>query len=491
MFKLFSMGMKFLSVSLIFVSAQALFAADEKNMSSVVKIFSVFSRPNYYQPWQNFQQQTGTGSGCVISENRILTNAHIIANQTFIMVRRQGDPKKYVARLLAAGHDCDLALLSVDDVAFYKGITPTEFGELPHLQDTVTALGYPSGGDNISITEGVVSRIEPTVYMHSGRILLSVQIDAAINPGNSGGPVLKDGKMIGIAFQNASQRENMGYMIPVPVIKHFLKDVADNSVDGFPDINMRISEMENPDMRKWALMPPEQTGVMITYLSPLEEARNIFRVNDVLLSIDGINIANDGTVPFRETEVIFFGNLIWEKYVGDKCRFKLLRNGKEMELEYTLERKKKLVPERVFGQLPSYYIIGGLLFVPLNQNYLDSWGGQWWNSAPRELVNYASEGEITDERSQIVVLSGIFADDINVGYQSIKYQAVEKVNGKTPRDLKDLVNTIENMKEGFLEISLKSHSRIVLDIARLRKADPAILKRYRIPSCASADLLAK
>lgn len=485
----FSPGIKILSV-LFFLAASGQFinAADEKNMSSVVKIFSVFSRPNYHQPWQNLPQQTGTGSGCVISGNRILTNAHVIANQTFLMVRKQGDPKKYTAKLIAAGHDCDLALLSVDDPSFFKGTPPVEFGELPRLQDTVTALGYPSGGDNISITEGVVSRIEPTVYVHSGRILLSVQIDAAINPGNSGGPVIKEGKMIGIAFQNAPGRENMGYMIPVPVIKHFLKDVSDNSVDGFPDINIKISEMENPDMREWAKMSPGQTGVMLTHLSYEEKEKNIFQVNDVILSIDGINIANDGTVPFRDKEVIFFGNLIWEKYIGDKCRLKLLRDGREIEKEYTLERKKKLVPERIFGQLPSYYIIGGLLFVPLTQNYLDSWGA---NAVPRELVNYAADGEITDKQSQVVVLSGIFADDINVGYQSIKYQAVDKINGKTPGNLKDLIDTIENMKDGFLEISLKNHTKIVLEVEKLRKTTPSILQRYRIPVDRSPDLLNK
>jgi len=177
----------------------------EKNMDpvimdSVVKIFSVCSSPNYYLPWQNYQNTMPTGSGFVISGNRILTNGHLVANQTFIMVRKQGDPKKYVAKLLVAGHECDLAILTVDDPVFFKNLAPLEIGELSNLQDNVSVLGYPVGGDNISVTKGVVSRIEPTMYSHSGRDLLAVQIDAAINPGNSGGPVIKDGKAVGVAF---------------------------------------------------------------------------------------------------------------------------------------------------------------------------------------------------------------------------------------------------------------------------------------------------
>lgn len=472
------------------VSACFLLNATEQqdNFSSVVKVFAMVSNPNYYQPWQNFQQQPSTGSGCIIAGNKILTNAHIVANQKFIMIRKQGDAKKYTAKLLASGHDCDLSLLTVEDPNFFKGTKSMEIGDLPKLQDKVAVLGYPVGGDNISVTEGIVSRIEPTAYSHSGRFLLSVQIDAALNPGNSGGPVVKDGKMTGVAFQNASQRENMGFIIPPTVIKHFLKDVEDKEYNGFPDIDIKISEMENPDIRKWAGMKDGQTGVLVTHIPPDEKAKNIFMENDVILEIDGIKVANDGTVPFRENEIMFFGNMIWEKYIGDTCKFKVLRSGQETELNYKLGRMEKLVSERFFDKYPSFYVIGGLLFVPLTQNYIDSWGAPWWNKAPRELVNYAIDGEISSRRKQIIILSEVFADDINVGYQNIKFQPVTKLNGKVPLDLKDIINTIENTKDGFVEIELAKHLKIVLDVTKMRNANSEILNRYRIPADRSADM---
>lgn len=477
-------------VLMLCVSASFILNASEQqdNFSSVVKVFAVFSNPNFYQPWQNFQQQINTGSGCIIEGNKILTNAHIVSNQTFIMIRKQGDAKKYTAKLLASGHDCDLSLLTVEDPKFFEGTKPMAIGELPRLQDKVAVLGYPVGGDNISVTEGVVSRIEPTVYTHSGRFLLSVQIDAAINPGNSGGPVIKDGKLAGLAFQNAAQRENMGYIIPTTVIRHFLKDVEDKEYNGFPDIDVKISEMENPDIRKWAGMKDGQTGVLITRLPPLEKDKNIFLENDVILEIDGIKVANDGTVPFRENEIMFFGNLIWEKYIGDTSKFKVLRKGEEVDLSYKLSRLEKLVPQRFFDKYPSFYVIGGLLFVPLTQNYIDSWGSPWWNKAPRELVNYAFDGEISSKRKQVIILSEVFADDINVGYQSIKFQPVTKLNGKAPVDMKDLIDTIENTKEGFIDLELAKHIKVVLDVTKMRNANPEILKRYRIPADRSADM---
>ena len=58
---------------------------------------------------------------------------------------------------------------------------------LAHVQDAVAVVGYPIGGETISVTTGVVSRIEVTSYSHGATELLGIQIDAAINPGNSGG----------------------------------------------------------------------------------------------------------------------------------------------------------------------------------------------------------------------------------------------------------------------------------------------------------------
>ena len=70
-----------------------------------------------------------------------------------------------------------------------------------------------AGGDNISVTGGVVSRVEPTRYVHGAAHLMAIQIDAAINPGNSGGPALMEDKVVGVAFQNLANAENIGYVI--------------------------------------------------------------------------------------------------------------------------------------------------------------------------------------------------------------------------------------------------------------------------------------
>ena len=72
---------------------------------------------------------------------------------------------------------CDVAaMLTVDDDDFWEGVSPVEFGDLPALQDAVTVVGYPIGGDTISVTSGVVSRIEILSYVHGSTELLGLQV---------------------------------------------------------------------------------------------------------------------------------------------------------------------------------------------------------------------------------------------------------------------------------------------------------------------------
>lgn len=118
----------------------------------------------------------------------------------------------------------------------------------------MTVVGYPIGGDTISVTSGVVSRIEVTSYAHGSSELLGVQIDAAINAGNSGGPAFNEaGHCVGIAFQSLKNEdaENIGYVIPTPVINHFITDFErTGGYTGFPILGIEWQKMENPQLRK-------------------------------------------------------------------------------------------------------------------------------------------------------------------------------------------------------------------------------------------------
>ena len=207
-------------------------ASDFSDMMSdpVVKVYTAYSSQHPAMPWTNKAQEEATGSGFSIRHDGalcIVTNAHVVADATYVEVRKAGDARKYVATRLKVAHECDLATLQVEDARFWEGVTPLKLGAMPSLQDEVAVVGYPEGGEGVSITQGVVSRIEIQRYAHSGTSLLAVQIDAAINPGNSGGPALNaKGEVVGVAFQLQQESQNIGYVIPVPTIQHFLADAV-------------------------------------------------------------------------------------------------------------------------------------------------------------------------------------------------------------------------------------------------------------------------
>ncbi len=449
---------------------------------AIVKVYAVYNQPDYYNPWQMHGSQARTGSGCIIEGNRILTDAHVVADQIFMQVQRAGEARKYMAAVEIVAHECDLAILEVSDGSFFLGVEPLQIGQLPTLRDRVVVYGFPQGGNELCITEGVVSRVEHQYYTHSQEYLLTCQIDAAINPGSSGGPVIKDGEIVGVAFQ-AGHGENIGYMVPAPVIERFLEDIEDGEYDGMPGIGIRWQKMENPDLRHRYGMTTEQTGILINKIYPGSPADGVLQLQDVILSIDNANIENDGTIEFRAGERTSFSYLIQSKFIGDTVGLSILCDKAVNDLEIIFTKplgEFRLVPNEQYDTSPRYYIVGGLVFEPLTLNLLKIWGANWYGDAPRNLVNYCLRGEPTKDRSELVILVRVLADEVNIGYQNHRYEVITEVNGKSIRDMTDLIDAFEDNTDLHHVIINEREERIILDRAKVEGSAERILRKYSI-----------
>jgi S1-C subfamily serine protease len=464
---------------------------DVKN--AVVKIYTVSNEYNYYEPWQKSGSSGSSGSGCIISGKRILTNAHVVANETFIQVRKAGEAKKYTAEVEAVAHECDLAILKVSDDSFFSGVKPIDIGSLVNIQDKVAVYGFPEGGDKLSITEGVVSRVEHHKYTHSRAKLLTSQIDAAINPGNSGGPVIKGDKLIGVAFQARSgeDTENIGYMVPTPIVKHFLTDIKDGQYDGIPGLGISWQDMENPHIRRNYNMTAKQTGVLINDIYPDSPAEGVLKPGDIILSVDGKAVENDGTIEFRQRERTLFYYLIQNKYINETIEIVVLRKGKLITCNIKLSKpmsRIRLVQYEQYDVAPTYFILGGLVFQPLTVNYLKIWGDDWYDDAKKSLLNYYFYGKPTEDKREIVILTKVLADEINVGYHDINNRIISRINGKKISNMKDLVDAFESNKGKYHIISDELNYRLVLDRQRVNENNKSILQKYGISSDRSRDL---
>ncbi|HIE11058.1 MAG TPA: serine protease [Kiritimatiellae bacterium] len=463
----------------------------ERIKEAIVKVFAVQNPPDYYEPWSMRGMRSVSGSGCLIRKRRILTNAHVISDRTFILVRRFGQTRKFRAGVLAVSHEADLALLTVADDEFWEGVRPLEVGFLPDPHTEIAVYGFPLGGDYLSVTKGVISRIEHRTYTHSSCFLLAAQIDAAINPGNSGGPAVADGKVVGVVMQGMPSAENIGYIVPSPVIRHFLQDVRDGTYDGFPSLGLVLQETENRDMKRYFGMPPEGEGVLVLKVAPGSPADGVIRPGDILLEVDGCPVAEDGTVEFQHHQRTSVAYCIQRHQIGDTIPVKLWRKGERIEVEVVLSRPMQddwLIPNQRYDVLPTYYIYGGLVFMPLTRNYLMSWGPNWFNNAPKELVAMLSDNLRRPERDEVVLMTKVLASSVNEGYHKWNNWVVEKVNGVPVRNLRHLVELVEGSRQMFVVFENDKRQKIILDRSKAIEATPEILKTYHIPADRSPDL---
>jgi S1-C subfamily serine protease len=456
-------------------------------VGSIVKVFSESYGYNYQAPWQLDSAESATGSACIIAGNRILTNAHVVANAKFIQVKRAGAKDKVEAEVEIVAHECDLAVLKVKDRSFFEGARALDVGPLVDLRDRVTVYGFPEGGEELSTTEGIVSRVEVNSYAHSGARLLCGQIDAAINAGNSGGPVVKDGRIVGVAFQ-AGRGENISYMVPAPVIRHFLKDVEDGRYDGIPSLEISTQELENPDLRAKHGMAAGQSGVLVISVYPRSPAEGVLRPGDIIMSVEQKDVASDGTVEFRRNERTVFSERVQEFFIGDTIRLGVLRDGKPVTLAVKLTvpvNATRLVPRSQYDVQPSYVIVGGLVFQRLTANYLELWEK---GEAPPDLLNEYYYGEPTKDRRSVIILSSVLADEINIGYQDMSDAVIVRANGRPLSTLPDLVAAVA-ANTGPFHVFVDDHGKeIVIGREKAAARGELILKRYKIDADRSADL---
>jgi S1-C subfamily serine protease len=463
-------------------------AADFKT-DSVVKIFATWNTIDYKNPWQSIGAQEITGSGCIIQGNRILTNAHVVNQNTFIQVRRESSQKKYIAKIETVGNDCDLAILRVEDPDFFKGVSPLEIGELPNLQDKVTVIGFPMGGDKLSITQGVVSRMEGMDYVNSNQSLLGVQIDAAINPGNSGGPAINNGKIVGIVMQLMPNSQNIGYIIPTPIINHFLNDLKGSQYAGFPYLGIYFSNTENKALRKYYGVKDDTGGVLVTNILPFSSADGFLKEGDIILEVNGLAISDDATFAFRNNERLDMVHLINMQKIGETAVLKIRREGKMIMVKVPLKPMPDLVKIANHYEKPSFYIYGGLIFTVLSTDLINALGDKD-TLPPLSFVYYKMGlGSLNEKRKkEIVVLLKVLPDEINIGYHGRGYEIITQVNGKEFDSFKQFVELIENTQGENIVFENEAKQKIILPCKDIDKITQDIVRRNNIPSQFSDDV---
>ena len=457
---------------------------EDTTKQAIVKIYTTSKIPNYQEPW-NSSIRSSTGSGAIIEGGFILTNAHVVADQSFLEVQRYGQRKRYIAKVYAVSHQADLAILKVEEKSFFSGVAPLEFGTLPEVEQKIVVYGYPMGGNTLSATIGVVSRVEHHTYAHSGESFLAVQVDAAVNPGNSGGPALSNGKIVGVVMQVITKSQNIGYLVPISMVKHFIHDMKDGRYDGFSDLGLGTQKLENPAIRHYYGLDENISGKLINKVVHNSSLAGILYEGDILTAVDGHNVEDDGTVEFRNHEYTHFHHFVDAYQIGESVGLDIIRDKKPMHVEAKLKHTADdmyLVKTTRYDTMPSYFVYGGYVFSPLARNLIRS------TNRNRLTLSYLASKWQEEDKSEVVVLLKVLASDISRGDNDFAMWPIDKVNGEAFKNFDEFYKKMQAVTDKYIVLEDKDGVKVIIDKKEAQAKQGEILKKYNIEFDKSVDL---
>jgi len=286
------------------------------------------------------QEVRGLGSGVIVDkQGHILTNNHVVEGAKEIKVVLP-DESEYTAELVGTDSKTDLAVILLKDCPAEK-IVPAALGDSEKLEvgDWVLAVGAPFGLPQ-SVSAGIVSatgRSGVDVIRSPYRYENFIQTDAAINRGNSGGPLVNyKAEVVGINTAIATGTgayEGVGFAIPSKMAKRVMGDLITKGrvVRGY--LGVVIREVRDEDVAKFKL--PKRGGIVVESVYPETPAAKAgMKDKDVIVDLDG------KSVPSVEQ----LRTLIADSSPGVKVKLGVLREGKPLTVDVTVEEQPEQIP---------------------------------------------------------------------------------------------------------------------------------------------------
>lgn len=481
-------------IAVVFITAflgQSNAYAQSEVRGAVVKIHTTRRAPDFIRPWTKAQAQKVSGTGVIISGNRILTNAHVVRYESSIYVQGHQSSKREKAKVLAVSHAMDLALITVEDEEFFSDRPALEIEkDIPNLKDVVTVYGFPIGGEQMSITEGIVSRIESVSYALDG-FGLRIQVDAALNPGNSGGPAIADGKILGLVFSGIANAENIGYLIPAEEVDTFLDDIEDGVYDGKPRLFGQFQTVENDGLRERLNLPADQGGMMVTRPESSESDYPL-KEFDVITHVGEFELDRQGNIQVEEDLKLTFHYAVPKLAKDGKVALSILRNGEELDVTVPVRARRNWLVKPLRGTYPSYFVHGPMLFTTASQDLLarlKGAGEMMLNLRESPLVRRRFDRPRFEGEELVILGARLFPNRLTEGYDPQSFAVVTKVNDAEIKNLKHLVETIRDLEDEYITVRLGgNYETLVFKREELEEVSEQTLEDEGIRSQYSQDL---
>lgn len=441
-------------------------------------------------PWKRETPRGIGGSGVVIAPGRILTNAHVTAEASEILIESSQTSLPIQVELIAIDPWRDLALLEITDADFIKNHPPVALLDgLPKEGSRVTVMGYPLGGDALSTTSGVISRTEWADIGNRGEEGMRVQVDAAVNHGNSGGPAFVDGVIAGLAFSgiDSAEADNISYLIATEEIKRFLDEVKAGKVDGDSVWNVAVQTLENPALRAKLAVASDVTGVVV-----IDQRGGPLAPWDIITSVNGSAVDNKGQITIEGDRKVGVDCAVG-RFVATPSKatypVEVIRGGKPMTFELTaLLRGEGVISDWVDGNYP-YLMYGPLVFSPLTLSLLSEVNA-WMIYAQSPITPYIGNDLPSGGKQFVSVASPLLSSPIARGYEVAPGQTVKTVNGKTFLNFREFVQLLLDLKDEFVvfEFNEIGPERLVMRRSDIESATEKLMDSNGIRRQCSKDV---
>ena len=448
---------------------------------SIVNIEVTRKQYDYYQPWSKKTTRLQK-TGLVVGEREILTTADEMFDRTLVRLQKGGRGRWWIGEVTWVDYYANLAMVTVGEAEFWRDLKPAALGGSIPPDGSLQILRWRNG--NLENRRAEFTQFIVREGQLSGVNHVSLEADSDIQA-SWGEPVLANSHVVGIV--NA-QAERTCVAIPASFISSILQARKSGDYHGLGFFHFYWQPALNPAALAQLGFTGEPRGVIVIQVPERPDAfGQVLRPDDIILKIDGFDLDIQG--DYNDPE---FGHLMLEnlstrnRWAGDEVKMQIWREGKPLEVSYRLPKfayTNSLVPAANYDQDPEYSIVGGLVFQPLTDSYLQNWGADWKRRAPFRLTYYRNESP-TKERPALVLLSQVLPDPYNIGYQDQRYLVVDKVNGQQVSRLQELRRALEKPVSGFHIIEFAqsdSLRRIVLSAGETEQdATARVLKRYGI-----------
>lgn len=449
---------------------------------SVVTLEVSRKQYDYYQPWTRRTSRVQK-TGMYVGEHQILTTADELFDRTLVRLQKGGRGRWWLGEVSWIDYHANLALVTTSEEDFWRDLRPAALGGTVPEDGTLQILRWHEGNlenrraefTHFTVREGQIAAINQPV----------LEADSDIQNAGWGEIVTANSHAVGML---SAQEGRMCTAIPATFIQNILDARKRGQYHGLGFFHFYWQGAQNPASLARLKLSGEPRGVIVNSVPERpDRGEQLLRAQDVILNIDGFDLDIQGDYVDPE-----YGNLMLEslatrnKWAGDDVKMVVWRDGKLTNLVYRLPKYDfsiALVPAATYDQEPEYLILGGLVFQPLTDSYLQSWGSDWRRRSPFRL-NYYRNDLPSKDRPALVLMSQVLPDPYNIGYQEQKCLVVDRVNGKPISRLSELRQALDNPVNGFHVIELvqsDSLRRIVLAAGESEKeATTRILQRYGI-----------